>query len=380
MLVSYKNPFNKHNIIFFLHFCCSYSFKLNQCKAMTTHNQPLIIKSVTFKNRIGMSPMCQYTATDGFASDWHFVHYGTRAVGGVGLIIVEATAVTPEGRITPCDLGLWKDEQIAELKKITEFIHSHGSVAGIQIAHAGRKASHQTPVIGGKQISVKEGGWPTVAPSLIPFDTDEQAPVELTVQAIQTIVDQFKTAAFRAKYAGFKVLEIHAAHGYLIHEFLSPLTNQRTDEYGGSFENRIRLITEILAAVKTVWSDDLPLFVRLSATDWAEGGWNVEETVKLASILKKSGVDLIDCSSGGNIVDQKIQIGPGYQVQFSEAVRKTGILTSTVGLITSTDLMNSILEEGKADMVLLGRELLRNPYFALKTDGAEWPEQYLRAK
>ena len=347
---------------------------------MATLNQPLSIKSVTLKNRIGMSPMCQYSATDGFANDWHYVHYGTRAVGGVGLIIVEATAVTPEGRITPCDLGLWKDEQIAELKKITEFIHSHGAVAGIQIAHAGRKASHQTPVQGAGQIPVKEGGWPTVAPSAIPFETDEQAPVELTVQAIQVIVDQFKTAAFRAKYAGFKVLEIHAAHGYLIHEFLSPLTNQRTDEYGGSFENRIRVIKEIISAVKTVWPDDLPIFVRLSATDWAEGGWNVEETVRLAAILKKAGVDLIDCSSGGNIAEQKIQPGPGYQVQFSETVRKTGILTSTVGLITSSEQAAEILNDGKADLILFGRELLRNPYFALKTENTVWPEQYLRGK
>ncbi|MEI6555312.1 MAG: NADH:flavin oxidoreductase/NADH oxidase [Paludibacter sp.] len=347
---------------------------------MATLNQPLSIKSVTFKNRIGMSPMCQYSATDGFATDWHYVHYGTRAVGGVGLIIVEATAVTPEGRITPCDLGLWKDEQIAELKEITEFIHNHGAVAGIQIAHAGRKASHQIPVQGAKQIPVKEGGWPTVAPSAIPFEADEHAPVELTIQAIQAIVDHFKTAAFRAKYAGFKVLEIHAAHGYLIHEFLSPLTNQRTDEYGGSFDNRIRLITEIISAVKTVWPDDLPLFVRLSATDWAEGGWNVEETVKLAAILKNVGVDLIDCSSGGNISDQKIQPGPGYQVQFSEAVRKTGILTSTVGLITSTEQATEILNDGKVDMILFGRELLRNPYFALKIENTTWPDQYLRGK
>ena len=347
---------------------------------MTILNESLNIKSVTIKNRLGMSPMCQYSALDGFANDWHYVHYGARAVGGVGLIIVEATSVTPEGRITPNDLGLWKDEQIAEFKRITEFIHSHGAVAGIQIAHAGRKASHYTPTQGGMQIAVKEGGWLTVAPSAIPFESTEQAPVELTIQAIQTIIEQFKTAAFRAKYAGFKVLEIHAAHGYLVHEFLSPLTNHRNDEYGGCFENRIRLISEIVAAVKTVWPDDLPLFVRLSATDWADGGWNLDETVKLSNILKKAGVDLIDCSSGGNIVDQKIQISPGYQVQFSEAVRKTGILTSTVGLITSPDHIEQILKDGKADIVLLGRELLRNPYFLLKTTGTEWPNQYLRAK
>jgi 2,4-dienoyl-CoA reductase-like NADH-dependent reductase (Old Yellow Enzyme family) len=347
---------------------------------MPTLNQSLSIKSITLKNRIGMSPMCQYSATDGFANDWHFDHYGTRAIGGVGLIIVEATAVTPEGRITFGDLGIWKDEQIAELKRITEFVHKHGAVAGIQIAHAGRKASHRIPSEGGKQILVKEGGWMTVAPSAIPFDPDEQAPLELTIQAIQTIIEEFKTAAFRAKYAGFKVLEIHAAHGYLLHEFLSPLSNQRTDEYGGSFENRIRLISEIVAAVKTVWPDDLPLFVRLSATDWAENGWNLEETVKLAVILQNAGVDLIDCSSGGNIIDQKIQLGSGYQVHFAEAVRKIGILTSAVGLITSEEQINSILQDEKADMVLLARELLRNPYFVLKTEGSEWPEQYLRAK
>jgi 2,4-dienoyl-CoA reductase-like NADH-dependent reductase (Old Yellow Enzyme family) len=347
---------------------------------MLQQNQPLNIKSVTIKNRIGMSPMCQYSSTDGFANDWHFVHYGSRAVGGVGLIMFEATAVVPEGRISPADLGLWKDEHIAELKKITEFIHNQGAVAGIQLAHAGRKASHYTPNQGGKQMSVKEGGWLTVAPSAISFDKDENLPVELTIQAIKTIVEEFKTAAFRAKHAGFKVLEIHAAHGYLIHEFLSPLTNLRSDEYGGSFENRIRMLLEIISAVKTVWPDDLPLFVRLSATDWAEGGWNLEETVKLAGILKTQGVDLIDCSSGGNIIDARIPVAPGYQVQFAEAVRETGILTSAVGMINSVEQVETILKEEKADMVFLARELLRNPYFALKTKEAIWPVQYLRGK
>lgn len=327
-----------------------------------------------------MSPMCQYSAKDGFANDWHLVHYGSRAVGGVGLVLVEATAVTPEGRITPYDLGLWKDEQISELQRITNFIHSQGAIAGIQIAHAGRKASHDSPANGGKQLSMKEGGWQMVAPSSIPFAPTDFLPLELDKAGIKNIIEEFKSAAFRAKHAGFKLIEIHGAHGYLIHEFLSPLTNTRTDEYGGSFENRTRLLLEIITAVKTVWPDDLPLFVRLSATDWAEGGWNLDDTIKLAKILHTVGVDLIDCSSGGNIIDQKIQIGPGYQVPFSEAIRKTGILTAAVGMITSTEQTQSILAEEKADMVFLARELLRNPYFTLKTEEANWPVQYLRAK
>ena len=344
-------------------------------------NQPLTIKSVTFRNRIGMSPMCQYSSVDGFANDWHFVHYGTRAIGGVGLIMVEATAVSPEGRISPADLGIWKDDQIADLKRMTEFIHQHGAVAGIQIAHAGRKASHATPINGGKQISVKEGGWQTLAPSPVSFDEGEISPHELEIQEIKGLVEQFKSAAFRAKHAGFKVLEIHAAHGYLVHEFLSPLSNHRTDEYGGSFENRIRFLIELITAVKTVWPEELPLFVRLSATDWADGGWDLEETVKLAVILHQHGVDLLDCSSGGNIISAKIPVAPGYQVGFSEAIRKTGILTSAVGLITSNDQITTILSTGKADMVFLARELLRNPYFVLKTDTEiSWPVQYLRGK
>jgi 2,4-dienoyl-CoA reductase-like NADH-dependent reductase (Old Yellow Enzyme family) len=347
---------------------------------MAKINESLSIKSVTIKNRIGMSPMCQYSSVNGFANDWHFVHYGTRAVGGVGLIMVEATAVAPEGRITLSDLGLWNDTQIVGLQKITNFVHQHGSVAGIQIAHAGRKASHDSPSKGGKQLSIHEGGWHTVAPSPIPFDTSEVTPDELDISEIKVLVEQFKATALRAKQAGFKVLEIHAAHGYLIHEFYSPLSNQRSDEYGGNFENRIRFLLEIIDAVQTVWPEDLPLFVRLSATDWVEGGWDLEETVQLCKILKKKGVDLIDCSSGGNIVHQKILISLGYQVPFSEAVRKTGILTSAVGMITSVEQISSILEEEKADMAFLARELLRNPYFALKLEGADWPEQYLRAK
>ncbi len=328
-----------------------------------------------------MSPMCQYSSVNGFANDWHFVHYGTRAVGGTGLIIVEATAVSPEGRITPFDLGLWTDSQIVGLQKIVNFVHQHDAVAGIQIAHAGRKASHDSPVNGGKQLTINEGGWDTVAPSAIPFDPNESEPDELTKFEIDTIVGQFKAAALRSLEAGFKVLEIHGAHGYLIHEFLSPLSNIRTDEYGGSFENRIRFLLEIVESVQAVWPSDLPLFVRLSASDWAEGGWDLDQTVELSKILHAKGVDLIDCSSGGNIYNAKIKVGPGYQTHFSEEIRKTGILTSAVGMITTQEQVNSILDEGKSDMVFLARELLRNPYFTLKaTEDSTWPVQYLRAK
>lgn len=348
---------------------------------MNKLNQSLTLKSVTFKNRIGMSPMCQYSANEGVANDWHLVHYGSRAAGGTGLIIIEATAVSPEGRITPFDLGIWNDNQIPQLQKITSFIHENGSVAGIQIAHAGRKASHDKPTNGGKQLLPSDGGWTTIGPSPIPFDPDELSPKELDIEGIELVKSQFQAAALRAKKAGFRVLEIHAAHGYLIHEFLSPLSNRRNDEYGGSFENRIRLLTEIVEVVKKEWSNELPLFVRLSATDWTEGGWTPEETVKLSEILLQKGVDLIDCSSGGNIYNAKINLAPGYQVEFSEAIRKTGIRTATVGLIKSAEQINKILENDQADIVLLGRELLRNPYFTLRADeNVVWPEQYLRGK
>jgi len=348
---------------------------------MHTINEPLKIKSVTIKNRIGMSPMCQYSAVDGFATDWHLIHYVSRAVGGVGLILVEATAVVPEGRITPSDLGLWKDDQIRDLQKIATLIAAHGTVPGIQIAHAGRKASHAAPINGGKQLAVHEGGWQTVAPSAIPFEQGEVLPLELDKSGIDNVVEHFKATARRAFHAGFKVLEIHAAHGYLIHEFLSPLSNKRTDEYGGSFENRIRLILQVTEAVQSVWPGDLPLFVRLSATDWTPGGWTPEETVQLCDILRQKGVDLIDCSSGGNVATAQIPVGPGYQVPFSEAVRNTGILTSAVGMITTPQQIRSILDDQQADLVLLGRELLRNPYFALfAEESTTWPVQYVRAK
>ncbi len=351
---------------------------------MPTTYQPLTIKSITFKNRIGLSPMCQYSAKNGIANDWHFVHYGTRAVGGVGLVLIEATAVVPEGRITPLDLGIWNNKQIIHLRRITDFIHKQGSVAGIQIGHAGRKASHASPNDGGRQLNENEGGWVTVGPSPLPFAENENAPKELSRKEIRIIVRKFKEGAKRSNKAGFKVLEIHAAHGYLLHQFLSPLSNTRTDKYGGSFENRIRFLLEVIVEVQKAWPIEYPLFVRISATDWTDGGWTLEEAIKLSKILFAMGVDLIDCSSGGNVVNANIPLDLGYQVFLSEAIRKTGILTSTVGLINSHQQIEDILETNKADLVLLGRVLLRNPYFPLhptiNIKDSKWPVQYLRAK
>jgi 2,4-dienoyl-CoA reductase-like NADH-dependent reductase (Old Yellow Enzyme family) len=345
----------------------------------------LTIKNITLKNRIVMSPMCQYSSEDGFSNDWHLVHLGTRAVGGTGLIFTEAIAVSPEGRISPGDLGLWKDEHIQGLQRIVEFIHLHGAVVGIQLAHAGRKASCAVPHEGMKQLDEKHGGWKTVGPGDIPFIVGERVPRSLNKDGILKVVSDFRAAAGRARLAGFDVIEIHSAHGYLLHEFLSPLSNQRTDEYGGSFENRIRLLTEVIEAVKSEWPDKNPLFVRISATEWIKGGWTIEDSVKLAGLLKVKGVDLIDCSSGGNASNVKIPLVPGYQVPLSEAVKKTGILTGAVGLITTARQAEEILQEGKADLVFLARELLRNPYFpqnaARETvDDIQWPVQYLRAK
>ena len=332
-----------------------------------------------------MSPMCQYSAVDGFANDWHMVHYGSRAVGGAGLIIQEATAVAPEGRITPADLGIWSDEHVAALKSIVDFIHQRGAVPGIQLAHAGRKGSCAVPASGGKQLDENNHGWQTVAPSSIPFIVGDRMPASLTTEGIQKIIGSFKSAAERALAAGYKVVEIHSAHGYLLQEFLSPISNKRSDEYGGSFENRIRLLVQVVEAVKSIWPEENPLFVRISSTDWTEGGWTIEESVKLALRLKEMGVDLIDCSSGGNVFDAKIPFGPGYQVGFSEAIRKSGILTGAVGMITTPVQAENILKDGKADLIILGRELLRNPYFPLQASrelGTEikWPVQYIRAK
>jgi 2,4-dienoyl-CoA reductase-like NADH-dependent reductase (Old Yellow Enzyme family) len=352
---------------------------------MTKLFSNLTIKNVTLKNRIVVSPMCQYSSTDGFTNDWHLVHLGSRAVGGSGLIIAEATAVSPEGRITPGDIGIWKEEHVSGFKKITDFIHTQGSVSGIQLAHAGRKASCAVPWAGGKQLGITDGGWPVLAPSAIPFDDGDRIPVEMDEAGILKVIARFKEAAGRALLAGFKVIEIHSAHGYLLHEFLSPLSNKRNDRYGGSFENRTRLLLQVVEAVRSVWPDKNPLFVRISATDWTEGGWTPDEAVKLASLMKAKGVDLIDCSSGGNVAHAQIPTGPAFQVQFSEVIRKTGILTGTVGLITSARQAETILQEDRADLIFLAREMLRNPYFPLLAAqelGAEisWPVQYIRSK
>lgn len=348
---------------------------------------PLTIKNITLKNRIAISPMCQYSAIEGFANDWHLVHLGSRASGGAGLIIQEATAISPEARISPSDLGIWKDEHIQKLKTITEYIVSQNSIPGIQLAHAGRKASVSIPWEGNKKLGFDQGGWQTVAASAIPYhDNEPFLPEALDKKGIQKVISDFKTAAKRAVEAGYQVMEIHGAHGYLLHQFLSPLTNIRTDEYGGSFENRIRFTLEIIAAVQSEWPSDLPLFVRISATDWAEGGWNPEESVKLSKILKEKGVDLIDVSSGGLVSHQKIELKPGYQVSFAEKVKKeASILTGAVGLITEAKQAEAILEAGQADLVLFARASLRNPNLPLDfarelNDDIQWPKQYERAK
>jgi len=344
------------------------------------------IKSLKFKNRIVISPMCQYSATDGFATDWHLVHLGSRASGGAALIIQEATAVSPEGRISPGDLGLWKDEQIEKLQSINEFIVSQNAIPGIQLAHAGRKASASEPWNGNKKLDESNGGWDAVAPSAVGYHSNEKPPIALDKIGIEKVISDFKLATKRALKAGFKVVEIHAAHGYLLHEFLSPLSNFRTDEYGGSFENRIRLLLEVLEAMQPEWPKNLPLFVRISATDWAEGGWNIEESVQLSKILKEKGVDLIDVSSGGLVSYQQIPLEPNYQVSFAERIKnETGILTGAVGLITDAGQSEAIVATGKSDLILFARESLRNPYLALdfaKELGVDvtWPKQYERAK
>ena len=346
---------------------------------------PFQIRSITLKNRIVVSPMCQYSSEDGFANDWHFVHLGSMAVGGSSLVFTEATAVNPEGRISPHDLGIWKDEHITELKKITQFIEKQGAVPGMQLAHAGRKASTTEPWNDDKLIPISAGGWKTVAPSPIPFSETKDTPLELTIAEIEKIVADFKAAAHRALTSGFKVLEIHGAHGYLINEFTSPLSNQRTDKYGGSFENRIRFLLEIIAAIRSVWPADYPLFLRISAIDWTDDGWKIEDSVQLAEIVKDKGVDLIDCSSGGVVGHVKIPARPNYQVPFAAAVRKAGIPTGAVGIIVTGEQAEAILAEGQADLILLARELLRDPHFPLRAAreldyDIPWPLQYERAK
>jgi len=332
---------------------------------------PLTIKSVSFRNRIGVSPMCQYSSRDGFATDWHLVHLGSRAVGGAGLVVAEAIAVTPDGRISPDDLGIWTDDHIPALARCVRFMHDHGAVAGIQLAHAGRKASTPPPWKEGLALSETEGGWrPVWAPSAISFGAGAAVPQALSVQQIQGIVVSFAQAAVRAREAGFRVVEIHAAHGYLLHQFLSPLSNQRKDEYGGSFENRTRVVRDVVAAVRRVWPAELPLFVRLSATDWVDGGWDVEQSVALALLLKPLGVDLVDCSSGGLLPGVKIPVAPGYQVPFAERIRQgADIATAAVGLIREPAQADEIIQKGYADMVLLGRQMLRDPY---------WPQRAAR--
>ena len=348
--------------------------------------QPLALRSVTLKNRIVVSPMCQYSAQDGFANDWHLVHLGSRAVGGAGLIIQEATAVSAEGRISPEDLGIWKDEHVPMLRRINEFITAQGCVPGVQLAHAGRKASTHRPWSGEGTVPQGEGGWSVVGAGSTAFNDNYPVPTALDAAGIQKVVADFRAAAQRTLEAGFKVIELHAAHGYLLHQFLSPLSNQRRDEYGGSFENRVRLLLEVVAATREVWPEELPLIVRLSATDWTEGGWNADESVQLSALLKTRGVDLIDCSTGGNVPKAPIPVGPGYQVQFAERIRQEAqILTGAVGLITTPAEAEAILANGQADLVLLAREFLREPYFPLLAAQdlgveVEWPAQYERAK
>lgn len=347
---------------------------------------PLPLRNLVLKNRLVVSPMCQYSAEDGFANDWHLVHLGSRAVGGAGLVFTEAISVAPQGRISPADLGIWKDEHISFLKRITDFVKAQGSAAGIQLAHAGRKSSQQVSWLGGENLTPEKGGWETLAPSAIAFKEGDLQPTELSVDAIGRIVYDFQLAAARALKAGFDVVEIHAAHGYLIHEFLSPKSNLRRDDYGGSFEKRIRFLLEIIKGIRSAWPLSLPLFVRISATDWVEDGWTEKDSIQLARILKTMEVDLVDCSTGGNVANVKIPLKPLYQLSFAENIKKqTGVLTGAVGLITTSDEAQMIISEHKADLVFMARELLRDPNFPLRAahelkQETQWPVQYVRAK
>jgi 2,4-dienoyl-CoA reductase-like NADH-dependent reductase (Old Yellow Enzyme family) len=347
---------------------------------------PLTIRDLEFPNRVFVSPMCQYSSNDGYANDWHLVHLGSRAVGGAGLVFTEATAVLPEGRISPQDLGIWEDGHIEMLNRIVRFIHKQGSIPGMQLAHAGRKASTRRPWEAQGTVPESEGGWKKiVAPSAIAFADNYPMPQALTPDGIQEIVAAFAAAARRACQAGFRVVEIHGAHGYLIHEFLSPLSNQRKDDYGGSFENRTRLCRQVVKAVRSKWPKELPLFVRISATDWVDGGWDVEQSVKLAGELKLMGVDLVDCSSGGNVPHAKIPVGAGYQTPFAQKIRhEAEIMTGAVGMITSSVQAEHIVRTGQADAVIIAREFLRDPYWPLRAareldQQIAWPVEYLRA-
>lgn len=349
---------------------------------------PLTIKSVTLRNRIGVSPMCEYSSEDGVATDWHLVHLGSRAVGGAGLVMAEATAVSPEGRITPGDAGIWAEKHIEPISRINRFVKSQGAVPGIQIAHAGRKSSAARPWDGGASLADTAGGWPTMAPSALAFGGDlPKFSRAMTEAEIAQVQQAFVAAAKRALTAGCEFLELHFAHGYLAHEFLSPLSNRRTDSYGGSFENRIRFAVETARAVRAVWPDKFPLAARLSCTDWTDGGWDIEQAIELARRLKAGGMDLIDCSSGGNVLEAKIPVGAGYQVPFAERIRReAGIATAAVGMITEPSHADEIIRNGRADIVLLAREFLREPYWprlaarALhQKDSLPAPVQYLRA-
>jgi len=346
----------------------------------------LKIKKLNFRNRIFVSPMCQYSSHDSIPTDWHLVHLGSRAVGGAALVITEATSVSAEGRISPYDLGIWNNEQYTAFLAITNFIKKQGAVPGIQLAHAGRKASTHRPWEGGGPLNSSENPWQTVAPSPLPFAPEYPAPKEMNSEDMENVINQFRQAAANSLHADFQVLELHMAHGYLLHQFLSPLSNHRRDEYGGNFKNRIRFPMMVTRAVREVWPDDLPLLVRISCTDWAENGWDLEQSIELSKKLKKEGVDLIDCSSGGLVPSVKIPISPGYQVPFAGKIKEAaGILTAAVGLITQAQQAEQIIHSGQANAVLLAREMLRNPYWpqqAAKALGVDlpWPAQYLRAK
>ena len=346
--------------------------------------EPLTLRGVTLPNRIGVSPMCQYSCVDGFATDWHLVHLGSRAVGGAGLVMTEAAAVSPEGRISPQDLGIWSDAHAEPLARIAAFISGQKTVAGIQLAHAGRKASRSRPWEGDRYLDLDEGGWKPFAPSPLPFG-DTPSPAEMTGVDMAKAQSDFVAAAKRAVGAGFQVMELHAAHGYLLHEFLSPFSNQRVDRYGGSFENRIRFVMEVVDALRGAVPDSMPLLVRVSASDWMEGGWTLEDTVALAKRLKSAGVDLVDCSSGGADPRAKIITGPGYQVHFAETVRREAhIATGAVGMITTPEQADQIIGSGQADLVLVARAELRDPHWPLHAADAlghqvPWPAQYLRA-
>jgi 2,4-dienoyl-CoA reductase-like NADH-dependent reductase (Old Yellow Enzyme family) len=353
---------------------------------MSSLFSPLKLRDVTFKNRIFVSPMCQYSSEDGLATDWHLVHLGSRAVGGAALVMVEATAVSPAGRISPWDSGIWSDVHAAVFQRLARFLKEHGSVPAIQLAHAGRKASTDRPWNGGKAVAPEHGGWQPIAPTAEAFAEGYPLPREMTRADIDAVVTQFRDAARRSLDAGFEVVEIHMAHGYLMHEFLSPLTNKRTDDYGGSLANRMRLPLRVARAVREAWPDCWPVFARLSCSDWVEGGWDLPQSVELSRRLKEAGIDLIDCSSGGTVPYAKIELGPGYQVHFAQAIRReAGIPTGAVGLITDPRQAEEILASGKADAVLLARAMLRDPYWPLHAArelgvDVEWPVQYARAK